>query len=260
MKAQYPLEIDDQTVPMVHLFSKEYSFPEGTQTRVEMKVSRIVDQISMYMPGSFAENIKNNWTPQSIWGGANNNTLDQVMAEGIEKLSQVMGTKVVGAFTAHTGKAVQPTDMLLFQSVDPINLNFSFNLMPTNEKEAAQIQLIMNLLKESQLPITSDIAGFLNYPRVWDIKFTGVKGLGLIQKNGYSDMALVSCNMNYSHGESFMVFHDEQPVQVTLQLSFMSIRRPMLNSKNIIKQKIDDLYGRTMKILDDQRARQTGGQ
>lgn len=232
----YPLEYN-ANMPFAHFIGKQYQYSKATGQSVEQMYRKSGDTVALYMPGSFTESVNDNWSQETVIGGGISDydkSLGAAVTQGVTNellngVKNAVGKKISATFSAAAGVATQPTDMLIFNGIEPVKLNFKFQLMPYSSAEALAINSIIQTFKKSMLPKQPDKinVAYLKYPSVWDIFFTGVAGIGLEFDNAYPDMALLSCNVTYSHGEGFMVFHDKQPVQVFLDLSFQSIRRPM---------------------------------
>lgn len=225
----FPTEYDPGS-PFVHFFSKQYEY--ATSSSKEAKVGQKAEpstKISMYMPGGFSESLGNSWDRQAIIGGGREKINDAAALAASEALSNFVGGKIAGTVKAYFGVAVQPTDMMVFNGIDPIKTNFKFNIIPSSKEESLEIRKIVRTFKNSMLPKHNQDStlALLKYPKVWDIHFTGVAGMGVEFQNKYMDMALTSCNISYNHGENFLVYNsDNSPVELSIDLSFESIRRP----------------------------------
>ena len=230
----YPREYDPGS-PFVHFFSKQYEY--STSESKEAKVVQKADSptiISMYMPGGFSESLGNSWDRQAIIGGGREKMHNAAAVAASEALSNFVGGKIAGTVKAYFGVAVQPTDMLVFNYIEPVRTNFKFNIIPSGPAESLEIRKIVRTFKNSMLPKHNQDStlALLKYPKVWDIHFTGVAGMGIEFENMYADMALTSCNISYNHGENFLVYNtDNSPVELSIDLSFESIRRPTQDNK-----------------------------
>lgn len=231
----YPLEYNAE-MPFVHFIGKKYQYSKATGKDVEQNYRKTGDTVALYMPGSFSESVNDNWSQEQVIGGGISgfdqslgNAAAQAASNELVNIGKALvGKKISATFSAAGGVTSAPTDMLIFNAIEPVKLSFRFQLMPYSAAEAQAINMIIQTFKKKMLPKLakkSEIV-YLEYPIVWDVFFTGVAGLGVEYNNAYPDMALISCNVSYSHGEGFMVFHDKQPVQTNLELNFQSIRRP----------------------------------
>jgi hypothetical protein len=76
------------------------------------------------------------------------------------------------AFTAATGKVQNPLLEMIYRSPNFRSFNFEFMFYPRSEKEALEVQRILERIKFHQAPELADATkGFLVPPSEFDIKF-----------------------------------------------------------------------------------------
>lgn len=93
--------------------------------------------------------------------------LRTILAQG-----ESVGQTVRGAITAVTGTVINPMIEMIYRSPNFRTFQFDFMFYPRDEKEARQVQLIIEKLKFHQAPELSDKAqGFLVAPSEFDIRF-----------------------------------------------------------------------------------------
>lgn len=242
---RYPTEFKSKMC-FVHFIAKKYKYSEGNSTKSQHDATKTGTEIAIYTPGSIVEKLDNRWEREDLLGGGADSFWEAAKVELGSAAKGFMGGKIANLVAATTGKALQPTDLLIFKGFNPIDLSLQFKLMPYSAQENANIAAIIKKFKESMIPSqpkNSDTS-LLDYPEVWDITFSneGAKwektNLGFENQNyGYHSMALKSCSISFNHGENFMVFTDDgRPVQWDLQLTFESIFRA--NQENYLDKKV----------------------
>jgi hypothetical protein len=228
---RFPLEYDNH-MPVVMFTPWKYQFPKATIKAETIQKIGDGDTVSLFLPGDYSEHISASWTEQDIIGGAAGGGGSDMWGGASTEMQtyakSLMGGKLGASFEGGTGSVSYPTDVLIFNNVAPIQLNFSFNMVPINKKEADSIVQICMYFKQKILPRASSIAGQprLDFPAIWDIKFLKVNGLGLETAGTYYEMALTSVDVSFPSGEtSVLTYTDNNPVQTKLNLSFQSTRK-----------------------------------
>lgn len=95
----------------------------------------------------------------------------QKVAEGIGKLTGSSQTAQLG-FTAVTGKVQNPMLEMIYKSPNFRQFQFSFVFYPRDEREALEVQRIIERIRFHQAPeIVEGAQGFLIPPSEFDIKF-----------------------------------------------------------------------------------------
>jgi hypothetical protein len=191
--------------------------------------------IHLYLPANFTENYGTQWEDTDqvtalIAEGAGN--VKASAWEATYTAFEKSGVAGIGnAFKFNKGVTAFPGKFLSFINGDPISPSFTFDLLPMNATEGTKIVNMVKYLKRTILP-KFNTGGYLEYPNIWDIQFTGIKGLGHPDTpDHYSDMALIGVKIAYGGGEqSALIFKDGNPVNVTLTLDFKSIKHAFVNS------------------------------
>lgn len=191
--------------------------------------------IRLYLPGNFSEHFSADWGVEGLVSfGVNDFNWKGFSTSGQEVVNN-FGLKVGMDGVVNTGKFLAgethyPGEFLTFKKGNPNTLSFTFDLLPRESKDAEAINNIITTLKRTILPVYK--SGRLQYPDVWQIIFSGIKGPGHpATPQTYNDMALTDVTPTYSGGQqSALVFHDGYPVNVQLQLTFKSIKHSYLES------------------------------
>lgn len=98
-------------------------------------------------------------------------TAGQGLAGTLGKLTGSEASAQIG-FTAATGKVQNPMLEMLYKSPNFRSFNFEFTFYPRDEKEALEVQRIIERLRFHQAPeLVKDAQGFLVPPSEFDIKF-----------------------------------------------------------------------------------------
>ena len=249
-KAQYkyPLDIDSQ--PIVFSISlKPYGFFGDTNI-----ASGPADNIYLPMPTKgLVDDYKIDYDNQAMGaiGGIATTALNggsvlgglgsglalfgkSIVGSYAEQLGDVAGmAKQAGAATdLAAGFINNPNIAILFKGVKPRDLEFTWNMVARNKKEAEQIRDITTLIKKHSLPEKQFGANFaLNYPSIAHLAVLGPE-----KKERYitfSEMGafVTSVSVNYGGAGHAAFFKDGNPTNVTLTVGF--------RERNIITQ--DDI-------------------
>lgn len=240
MSLRYP-ERFRVNAPYVIFQGYDYEAPHAnlsfTNARASVKRNNKLQDIVLYVPGDFTENIGATWGLEDVLQGSGGNIQSQIVSNVAGAAANAPGgSKVVNSAQAAAGRGPLPSDILIFKQVDPMTISFNFKMIPYNKTESDTILEICNSFKKNIMPrLDGDIANaLLKFPVLWDITFDGINGMGMFDmtdaRSGYELMALTSCNVNYSSGtESAAVYYDKNPVQINLSLSFQYIRKHWLD-------------------------------
>ncbi|NCP97764.1 hypothetical protein GW796_05925 [archaeon] len=232
LKLRFPEEYN-ANCPWVLFTPKKYKFPYGDKkdAKVELEPQYPgIESVALYLPGSFKEASTSSWGLQNILGGPAEDLKNAAANELINTLKTNFGAKITATASAYNGSVAMPMDLLIYEGPNPIELNFSFSMVPISQRENEIVQGIVQNFKKANNPSksasTSGKTNTLIYPPVWDINFQDVVGLGYGETGKYTWMALKNLNISYS-GESNMHIYtiDKRPTQVTLDLSFQSIKK-----------------------------------
>lgn len=185
----------------------------------------------LHCPGNFTENLSSKWGEEDLITFLTAPKADGALAastvEALRSATQGSLGGLVNTARFDAGKTSFPGQFLSFERGEPTKPQFNFELVPTNQAEANAIMQIVKYFKSKIFPVFK--SGFLEFPDIWSIQFVGIKGPGFPDSgDSYNNMALVSCNVGYGGGQSALVYTDENPVAVTLQLSFQSVMHSFL--------------------------------
>lgn len=228
---RFPLEYD-KNMPWVTFSPWKYQMPTITTKPERLEKNKDGSSVTLFVPGDFDEQIQATWSLQDVIGGTGSGFMGMAQNELETFAAAQAGPRITASFQAGTSSVGYPTDILIFEAVQPIQLNFKFNMIPINKTEAEGIAKICTYFKQKSLPVIDPNLGTgrLRFPSVWDINFMQVAGLGLENVNKYIDMALVSVRVSFpSGGTSLLTYRDNHSVQTELSLSFQSTRKHRQN-------------------------------
>jgi len=251
------------------LFGQKTSLIGGnsaaTQTVIDTSIKKITnksfikttqltsDAIALYMPDTLAYSYSQSYDNAEMGG----ELLGQVAAAGVSAKEQMEKTGVLGgaaalgksavlgagsaasgllgqntgavAFQALAGVAKNPMLELIYKSPNFRTFQFDFSFYPRDEREALEVQKIIERLRFHQAPeLVEDAQGFLIPPSQFDIKFY----YGGVQNPNIPPMTtsvLTTIDVNYAPNgwSAFEVPGENQPslgrtgmpvaIQVTLQ-------------------------------------------
>jgi hypothetical protein len=208
--------------------------PELAETKIDF-VTNSTSSTTLCLPGEFSEKYGASWGNEQVFNisGEGWNTKVNLNAfEYADSLAKKFGLEGL----MYTGKYVSgnthfPGEFQVFKQGDPMQLSFAFDMIPRNSEDATVIKKIIDNFKTKILPTFT--GNLLKFPEVWGIFFTGINGPGFPYNSKgvskYLDMALVDCTVTYGGGaQSALVYADNNPVNVKLQLSFHCIKHSYL--------------------------------
>lgn len=212
------------------------------------------DSVCLYLPNGFSEKYSANWQETEIvasaigtamskdksladnvagaFSGMNKSNLATDAMAAATKMGQASAGGIVNSVLYTNGVTPFPGQFNMFNKGMPIDMDFTFDMVPRTKTEGNSIVKICSHFKDKILAEYKAGSGvsqyMLTFPDIWRISFTGINGVGYAggtEKNVYPDMALTSCNVSYGGGaQSALTFHDGNPVVITLALSFKAIK------------------------------------
>ena len=119
-------------------------------------------------------------------------------------------------------QVVAPNTNTAFQNSTIRQFQFSFKMMPRDEKEAKTITEIVKRFRQNMYPMGNDL--ILTYPPIWNIHFyDGHKGSENTKLPGIYDCYLTGMSAVYN--SSGNMFHEDgHPVETDVQLTFEETR------------------------------------
>jgi hypothetical protein len=234
-------------------------------------IRRIKNTIVLYMPDTLMYSQSQGYSPTNIGGGlvsgmmsaagslmdvkrnnpqANSEDLAKMYGQNLAPFfaSAVLNESAIGKtiFAAATGTVVNPMMEILYSSPTPRNFQFDFQFNPRDEKEAKEVQDIIDSVRFFQAPEIQESKGgfFLIPPAEFDISFYYN---GQINPNipPISTCVLTNVNVNYAPsgfsayevpGEtSPKVGRTGMPVSIIMQLTFMETEMVYKNS-NLLRR------------------------
>lgn len=223
---QYPLQFANN-MPWIHFEAFKYAFPAPKESILDLlnKKEPLGEKISLYMPNDFTESANATWSLEDTYRSQGN--WGSLGVAGLTAAVNKVDPKSVSTTKVSTGTLPFPTDISVFQQISPLGFTLNFKLIPFDSAEGNAIVQIAQKFKNLQVPKISDSSKnmVLKFPAIWDINFRGINGLAYTNST-YQNMALTHCSVNYVSGtESASVFHDKNPTQINLSLSFEGIQK-----------------------------------
>ena len=173
------------------------------------------------------DGIKNIWASESLGAGA-----DNAMTEGKKFLTN--NSSIVAALglsysfgksalSVGTGLSANPKKEQIFDGVDFRTHTFEYQFFPRDEKEAEQIQNIIQTFKYHMHPEFKDASNFLYlYPSEFDITYYKGK-----YENPYlhkhTSCVLVELIVNYTPNGVFTSFANGMPTQINISMVFKEL-------------------------------------
>lgn len=132
-----------------------------------------------------------------------------------------------------SGMAPNPRKEQLFKQVDFRTFQFTYEFWPRSEKEAQNVQNIINTFKYHMHPEYKDTMNFLYvYPSEFDIFYYHGSQENL-KVNRHTSCVLTEMNINYAPQGQFTTFPDGTPTQINVTLTFKELA-------TLTKEKIED--------------------
>lgn len=243
---------DTPVVPRVTFTSYEFVAAKPTLENTKMTKGASGDSVCLYLPNGFSEKYSANWSETeivtSLLGTDLSGSLDNAIGSTLKgvtagtagtdaiaaavRMGQSQAGGIVNSAMYGSGLTPFPGQFNMFSKGNPIDMDFTFDMIPRSSGEGDSIVQICTHFKSKILATygagnTGISQYMLTFPDIWRISFTGINGVGFAGdagSNEYLNMALVNCNVAYSGGaNSALTFHDKNPVVVTLSLSFKGI-------------------------------------
>jgi len=229
--------------------------PEGSGNRTEATTlqvkraptKRLAQAIALYMPAQIELEHQANFGEAEIGalvaGGMNAlNTMSKGLSmtdaalkigkEGLGNAGDALGLAALDALDAtiapgaraaleiSRGKITNNRTEMQFEGVQRRDFSFSFKMLPTSPEEAKTIQDIVTLFRFHSMPEiddSEDDGRTMIPPSTFDIEYFPNKHLHKI-----STSILTSVDVKFG-GERTQFFHDDQPVETELNLSFKEL-------------------------------------
>lgn len=236
----------------------------ATEIGFTRTIKRIKNTIVLYMPNTLMFSQNQNYSTPSLAGSATLALGAAVSSAQVIKdnpatsipqnlspfaanaIANKFGNVGRAVFAAATGLAANPMMEILYSSPSPRNFQFDFQFNPRDEKEAKEVQDIIDSIRFFQAPEIKEGSGgvFLIPPAEFDISFYYN---GQINPNipPISTCVLTNVNVNYAPnnfsayevpGEtSPKVGRTGMPVSIIMQLTFMETEMVYKNS-NLLRK------------------------
>ena len=241
--------------------------------------------ISLYIPdtvisqasvGYRAENISGTMRELAkVFGSVGSGDFFKQSGESIGKIADkfILETinKMSGGLTnLRAGRAVNPMQEQLLDSVPFRSWDFTFDFYPKSKREALEVREIIRVFRESMLPDTyseskffnrdnaseisgpqkADTASYFNYPNIFQIYFSGPIANKI---DGFLPAVCTNAQVDYTGGQKFSTFYDGMPSHIQLTLNFAEIKVMTLGNYDMIKASAvgDSTFGSTDSLSGD---------
>ena len=247
------------------------SGPHQTQAKRKKGVSsafnntrRISDSVAIYTPPGIEDSTTANYndsktgiagflvaTGAAAMGGDATQIAKSLVAgtEGIlkDQTARAIGAvaELAGAEGAEQlvkkafGEADNPYMEVLFDSMSLRTFTYNFNFAPKSEKEAEEVQKIIQLFRFHMAPeLRPGVNRYLGLPSQFDIHYMYLTKEGVASENNFynkiATCVLQDCKINYTP-DGVKSFADGGPVQTTMALTFKE-------TELLTKEKINQGY------------------
>lgn len=148
------------------------------------------------------------------------NAGDALGLAALDALDATIAPGARAAFELQQGKITNNRTEMQFEGVQRRDFSFSFKMLPTSPEEAKTIQDIVTLFRFHSMPEidqSEDDGRTMIPPSTFDIEYFPNKHLHKI-----STSILTSVDVKFG-GERTQFFHDDQPVETELNLTFKEL-------------------------------------
>lgn len=152
------------------------------------------------------------------------------------------------------GRAVNPMQEQLLDTIPFRSFDFTFDFYPKSQKEASEVRDIIKTFRQSMLPDSFkdnmfggidgaeedgllENAQFFNYPNIFRIYFAGPISNKV---DGFLPTVCTNAQVDYAGGQKFSTFEDGQPVHIQLTLNFVEIKVLTLGNYDKIRAETGD--------------------
>ncbi|HIB43648.1 MAG TPA: hypothetical protein EYO37_06715 [Nitrospina sp.] len=227
-------------------------FGEGPQSvSARRALIEHLGSITLYTPVSLQEDLRPSWAGQEVGiagaefgnivdkaGGFTDKTIGAAIdavekgggSSALTEIIQRAAGQVVGGLLGNAqggaqalrsrGLATNPHLEAFFKGIDFRRFSFAFKLAPKNQKEALEIQSIIESFKYFSLPgyAADSREHFFTNPQVWRIQYFNANKM-----HHFKHCALTGIGVNRAASGTNSTFYDNQPVEVDLSLTFMEL-------------------------------------
>ena len=125
------------------------------------------------------------------------------------------------------GVVLNPNAEMLFQGPVLRDFSFKYRMVARSQKEGMTIRSIIKFLKEGMAPKFRS-STYLKSPDVFTLQYrNGPKEKDILKTvNRFSPggLALTSLSTDYAPNTYWSAYHDSQPVEITVDMSFAELR------------------------------------
>ena len=213
---------------------------------------RISDSIAIYLPPNVEDSTTANYndsktgiagflvaTGAAAMGGDAKKIAESLVAgtEGLLKDQTARAIGAVGELAGAEGteqlvkkafgEADNPYMEVLFDSMSLRTFTYNFNFAPKSEKEAEEVQKIIQLFRFHMAPeLRAGVNRFLGLPSQFDIHYMFLSKAGVTSENNFynriATCVLQDCKVNYTPN-GVKSFEDGGPTATTMTLTFKEI-------------------------------------
>ena len=214
---------------------------------------RITDSVSIYLPPNVEESTSAKYDESatgiagflvSAFGksleGMDAQQLTRKLGGGLEGIAKDMTFRAIGLAGELVGaegvealakkafgEASNPYMEVLFDQMQLRTFTYNFNFAPRNEKEALEVQKIIQLFRFHMAPeLRPGVNRYLGLPSQFDLHYMYLSKDGATSENNYynrvATCVLQNCDVNYTPN-GVKSFEDGGPVTTTMALQFKEI-------------------------------------
>lgn len=179
----------------------------------------ILEYINLPLPNELMDTQDHSWSQERGIAGT---LADKFISGGIDKgLGNIMDTAGMRKPLA------DPGFFQSYQGSTPRTFNFSFDLIPNNQEDAANIFMILMKLRKYSLPTTGLSHVVLLSPYYFDIDFSNEYINVMMNIKG---VVLTNISVNYGADGQMQQYNDGMPKQIKLDLTFAERRMQLADN------------------------------
>jgi len=246
---EYPENVKSN--PHILLQPFNYKLPNANVGKEQWtKQGSAGEDIYLYVPTNFGDAVGSSWAVEDVSLAAKEALTDgdngDILSGAARDIAQGVMKKYAGGVSAvdkykamGQGKFLNPSNLLILDSVGRYSITFNWLLVPQNAGESATcLNIIKELRKHSQPTVISAGDRFnLKYPPVFNIDIN-TKGAGTSSISSadtklfsYEAMILENFTVNYGGGANEALFYENgMSITANLTASFKSIL-PAINQQ-----------------------------
>ena len=119
-----------------------------------------------------------------------------------------------------SGFAINPNVEIYFVSEEFREFSFTFDFLPKNTKEAANVKEITKALEKYSLPVIDEQKNLFGFPNTFMLEKKRKNGGKLLSSK---ECVITSLNITHGSEKGYTVFHDGYPTMTRMTVSFREI-------------------------------------